>query len=127
MHESVLALGVVRELEKALRGLPGVGRVKILVGELQRLDQEVFRGYLDEFLREAGLYIEYELVVERAVLRCLSCGNGWTLEDIGLPEDVRELVHFFPEALYAYVSCPSCGSRLLEVSTGRGLRVVVEG
>ncbi len=122
VHEWALAEAVA----EYVKGVAGEGCVKIVVslGELQAVDEEVFRFALNEILKELGLRIK-ELIIEReeCVLRCRRCGHTWRLSDLSLDEGVREAIHFVPEVVHSYVKCPKCGSRDFEVIRGRGVWV----
>jgi hydrogenase nickel incorporation protein HypA/HybF len=41
----------------------------------------------------------------------------------GLDPDMRESIHFLPEAGHAFIRCPSCGSPDYAVTSGRGVYI----
>ncbi len=127
MHEWALAEAVALALSRYAKQA-GIGRLKRLVlglGELQAVDREVFELALGESLKLHGLEVEsYELVTEEALFECRACGFSWGLGDLALSDEVREAIHFLPEAAYAYVRCPRCGSPDFSVARGRGIRIL---
>lgn len=127
MHEWALAEAVSLALSKYLKQ-SGVTRVKRLVlglGELQSIDKEVLEFALSETLKLHGLEVqEYELATEEAQFECRSCGLRWRLAELGLQDEVREAIHFLPEAVYSYVRCPRCGSPDFSILAGRGLSIL---
>ncbi len=127
MHEWALAEAVALALSSYAKRA-GIGRVKRLVlglGELQAVDREVFELALGESLKLYGLEVEsYELVTEEAFFECKACGFSWGLGELALSDEVREAIHFLPEAAYAYVRCPRCGSPDFSIVRGRGVRIL---
>lgn len=127
MHEWALAEAValaVYNYAKQYR----VNRLKRLtlgLGELQTIDREVFELALAEALKLYGLEVrEYEFVIEEALFECRACGFSWELKKLKLSEEVREAIHFLPEAAYAYIRCPRCGSPDFSIVRGRGLSIL---
>lgn len=126
MHEWAIANAIIREIERSIRSSPNIRRVRIVLGELQNIDEAVLRQYLDMMMGEVAPGVEYEIDHEEAVFECLRCGYRWTLRDVNLSDEEREAIHFVPEAVHAYVRCPKCGSRDYRVVKGRGVRLVYE-
>lgn len=127
MHESVIALGIVREIDKYVRisGSPAI--IKVVLGELQNVDEVVLNEYLRMYLEEQGLSdVKYMFEWEKARFRCSVCSYEWSLDELELTESEREAIHFLPEAIYTYVKCPRCGSKVYEVLAGRGVRIIIE-
>jgi hydrogenase nickel incorporation protein HypA/HybF len=130
MHEWALAEAVAKAVEELAAESGRVGCVEVVLGELQGVDEEVFRFALEELLgslREGrGVSVECVRVTrEEAVFRCRACGHEWRLGEWGLGEEFREAVHFVPEVVHSYYSCPRCGSRDFEIVRGRGVEVRV--
>jgi len=130
MHEWALAEGVVSTaLKEAEKGqLKKIARIKVKIGELQQIDNELFKSLLEDVLRvedarvrEAKL--EYE--TEEAILKCRVCGHEWPFSDSKkeLSEEDAELIHFIPEMAKVYLRCPQCKSPDFEVVKGRGVWV----
>jgi len=126
LHEWALAEAVVLSLSQYLRevGWGRVSRVVVSLGELQAVDREVFEFALKELANLYSVDIgRFELVEEEASFECRSCGFRWRLKDLELPDEVREAIHFLPEAAYAYLRCPRCGSADFILASGRGVKL----
>mgnify|MGYP000073556311 FL=1 len=140
MHEWGIAESIVRAvLEYAEgEGIKRVWEVVISVGELSQLDLEVLR-YAAETLSK-GTPLEgavFKFDEEEARFKCNRCGWEWGFEDIksSIEEKVgvrvRDLeggndlpIHYMPELIYTYASCPKCGSSDFEVVSGMGVKIV---
>jgi hydrogenase nickel incorporation protein HypA/HybF len=124
MHEWALAEAVLDSVRGEAAGRR-VLRVVLRLGELQRIDPEVFLGGLQTLA--AGTPLEaaaFPIETEPARLACLACGREWSLRELSLEdEEQKEAIHFLPEALHAYLRCPGCGSPDLRVKSGRGLTI----
>ena len=103
-----------------------VKTVSVRVGELAQFDLRVIRELLTELkkgtpLEDARVHVR----LEKAKVRCLSCKKQWTFRDIvgPLPNEDKEVVHFFPELLSTYSRCPSCHKNYLEIEEGRSVRI----
>jgi len=125
LHEWAIAEAIAREVEANI-GKAKVRRVKVVLGELQNIDLEVLKQYLEMMLSDIAPNVEVKYEVEDAVFKCRRCGYTWTLADSNLSEEEREAIHFVPEAVRAYVKCPKCSSPDFEVLQGRGVRLVFE-
>lgn len=125
MHEWAVAEAIAKELEENL-GKARVRRIKVILGELQSIDLEVLRQYLEIMLNDIAPNVEVEYKVEDAVFKCRRCGHTWNLASSSLREEEREAIHFVPEAVRAYVKCPRCSSPDFEVVQGRGVRLLFE-
>ncbi|AEM38119.1 hydrogenase expression/synthesis HypA [Pyrolobus fumarii 1A] len=100
-----------------------VEEVVVYLGELQNADREVIESYLKRLAPEIAPGVRVRSEVEKARFRCRVCGSEWSLQDLDLDEDIREAVHFVPEAIYSFAKCPRCGSRDFEIVSGRGVRL----
>ncbi len=126
VHEWALAEGVCKYVASVAKG-KRLRRVRIALGELQSIDENVFRFALTELLKTQGFEVDedvVEFVARYAVLQCRRCGHSWGLGETGLSEEEREAVHFIPEVIHAYTSCPKCGSRDFEVVEGRSVEIL---
>ena len=131
MHEWALADAVIEEVKKYVDPAKGqrVKRVVLLFGELQAVDREVFAQGLADLLRtdpmaESMPPDAFTIETEPATFRCRSCRHGWPLASVeGLSEDTRESIHFVPETVHAFVSCPACSSSDFEIEDGRGVTI----
>lgn len=123
VHEWALAESILDYLARS--GKSRFRKVIIRVGALQSIDLEILTFGLQELSKERGLVIEEVSFDHIPVsLRCNSCGYEWSMSPDEFQEDVREAVHFVPEAVYAYVRCPRCGSRDFAIVRGRGIEGV---
>ncbi len=125
MHEWAIAEAISREVEANLEKAR-IRRVKVILGELQNIDLDVLKQYLEMMLRDVAPNVEIDYETEEAVFKCRRCGYTWTLADSSLSEEEREAIHFVPEAVRAYVKCPKCSSPDFEVLRGRGVRLIFE-
>lgn len=124
MHEWALAEAVLESVRGHAAGRR-VLKVVLRMGELQRIEREVFLSGLEALAAgteiDAGLF---EIEAERAQLSCLGCGGRWSLEELSpIDGNQAEAVHFVPEALHAYLRCPRCGGPDLHVESGRGVTI----
>ncbi|MCS7107582.1 MAG: hydrogenase/urease maturation nickel metallochaperone HypA [Acidilobaceae archaeon] len=126
MHELALAEAIVSALVSEVAKGQRVNKVVVLLGELQNLDREAMEQYLEAGLKEANLNVRMEIKQEEASFRCRRCGASWRLSEARISPEEREAIHYLPEAVYAYVRCPSCASHDYEVVSGRGARVLLE-
>lgn len=135
MHEMALADAVVttaiREGER--NGLSRITEVVVRIGELQRIDREVFAFALQQVLpaaepRIAG--VRFRIESEAALFRCRPCGRSFGTGDTAGPggHDEEEAIHFVPELAHAFLRCPDCASPDFEVVRGRGVGIeAIEG
>ena len=127
MHEWALAESVVETVKHHLeeRDSPKLRSVTLLFGELQNIDQEIFREGLENLLIGEGFdSAVFHVEQEKAVFRCNRCESQWGLQDRSdLEEDEREAIHFMPEAAHVYMRCPGCSSPDFRVEKGRGVLV----
>ncbi len=123
MHEWALAEAVVKTVFKVKEkeNLKTIENVKIVIGELQEIEEEIFRFALKEILKENNMKIPVEIKKERALLRCRKCGYEWNYQGKNLNQDEKETIHFLPELATAYLKCPRCKSPDFEIVKGRGV------
>jgi hydrogenase nickel incorporation protein HypA/HybF len=126
MHEWALAEAVVETAKKAAKHekMKKVTGIKVRLGELQHIEQEIFASALEAILKQAKTPLEdadVELEVEKARFHCRVCAQEWDLTGAGLDEDTAEAIHFLPEMAHVYMRCPGCGSPDFSVVKGRGL------
>jgi hydrogenase nickel incorporation protein HypA/HybF len=128
MHEWALAEAVISTLVETSKKekVKEITEVKIKIGELQQIDEEIFKFALKEMtqsqyslLRKTKIKIEKE----SAILKCRVCGNEWHFgsQSKKLTEEESESIHFIPEAAYIYIRCPRCKSPDFEIIKGRGV------
>ena len=124
MHEWALAEAIVDYVLKVSGDRRMFKRIIIRLGELQSIDEEVLRFSINEIMRSEEIVVK-ELKFEKdpAIFRCRNCGHEWGLKDMEMGEEVKELIHFVPEAVHTYFKCPKCGSRDFDIVRGRGVYV----
>jgi hydrogenase nickel incorporation protein HypA/HybF len=134
MHEWALAEAVVATAVRVAErdGLSHIREIEIRIGELQQIERDVFEFALrhvlppgDPMLSEVSFAIQ----TEPAELHCRACEHEWLLGDslAGLPEEQREAVHFLPETVHVYVTCPRCESLDFDIIRGRGVSLASIG
>jgi len=128
MHEWALAEGVITtSLEAAEKeGLTTIDKIVVKIGELQRIDPEVFRTALDSVMPPADSRLRstaIELETEPVVFECRPCRTRFGSDEAtqGLSEDESEAIHFIPELAHSFLSCPRCKSPDFQVIGGRGV------
>lgn len=127
MHEWSLAEAIlkssVKEAEK--RNLKKLLEVKIVLGDLQGIEEEIVKFGLESFKK--GTIAEeanFIFIKEDAAFQCRNCQHAWNLKDMNLnDETIRESIHFVPEVVHSFVRCPACGSPDFEVVKGRGIYI----
>ncbi len=128
MHEWALAEAVIATAieESRKEGVKEITEIKLMIGELQQMELEIFQFALDEITKahdELLTNVKIEMETEPAIFRCRVCGHGWDFDEARLSEEEGEAVHFAPEVAHAYVRCPSCKSPDFEVIQGRGVLI----
>jgi hydrogenase nickel incorporation protein HypA/HybF len=123
MHEWALAEAVITAASEVAEkeGLREVTEVRIGVGELQQVDQEVFEFALSQLKKDEFKGAKFKIEKVRAKLSCRGCSHTWTFASESLDESAKEAIHFVPEVAHAYLKCPRCGSPDFEVLEGRGI------
>ncbi|HDN17862.1 hypothetical protein DRN93_05440 [archaeon] len=124
MHEWALAEAVIRAVqEKTEKDVwRRVKSIYVEVGELQQIDLDTFTDALNTIGNSIG-DIKFVVRVKRAKFKCRRCGYSWSMKEVDLDEEIQEIVHFVPEALYSFFKCPECGSRDYNLMEGRGVWV----
>jgi hydrogenase nickel incorporation protein HypA/HybF len=127
MHEWALAEAVVSSVDRIVKEHDGrrVLSVVLRVGELQRIEMEVFQQGLSIHLEDRPYGFEvFHFETDPASFRCNRCGFEWLLESVkDLGADELEAIHFLPEAAHVYMRCPDCGSPDFQFRAGRGVRI----
>ena len=127
MHEWALAEAVVFTALKTAKkkGLKKITEIKIKLGELQQIDEVIFKSALKEIIQSRNLRdVKIELEEEKAILKCRVCGERWPFKEAmkELNEEESESLHFLPETAHSFIKCPKCGSPDFEI-IGRGISV----
>jgi len=128
MHELVIVSGIIDALMNlSERENRRIRSFTVSVGELASFDKNLIDSLIRELRKGTPLEdAEYRLVIEKAEVRCRTCSHISGFNDLIMPlkEDEREMIHFLPELVSSFTQCPSCGSRDLEIESGRGIKVV---
>lgn len=127
MHEWSLAEAILKtsieEAEK--RNLEKLIEVKIVLGELQGIEEEIVKFGLDNL--KGGTIAEEAVFVflkEEATFKCRNCQNIWMLKEVNLNDhSTKECIHFVPEVVHSFLRCSNCGSPDFEVVNGRGIYI----
>ena len=130
MHEWALAESIlVAALEAAEKEkLKTITEIKIGIGELQQIEQDIFEFALEEIIKSyEGKLEKVKISIEtiKSTLQCKSCKHSWKFSDMKkkLSEDEGEAIHFIPEVAFVHTRCPKCGSPDFEITTGRGVSI----
>jgi len=123
MHEWALAEAVISTTLKIAeeKGLKEVIELKVKIGELQQIDQEIFEFALSQLRSPMLKNAKFSLETVKAELKCRVCNHKWKFSTKNMDEDVSEFIHFVPEIAHTYLKCPKCGSPDFEILTGRGV------
>lgn len=130
MHEWALAEAIVKLIEhRALEdGVNRLNCIEIVLGKLQQIDEEIFLYAFKELLNvlknEKNIeVVEYRLAREDPEFKCNRCGLTWSFDTNTVSSDELEMIHFIPETIHSFVSCPHCGSHDFEITRGRGISI----
>lgn len=130
MHEWALAESILTAaLESAEKEkLKKITEIKISIGELQQIEQDIFEFSLNEIIKTQGEKlkdVKIKIETEKSTLKCKSCENTWKFSDMKkkLNKDESEAIHFIPEVAFVHTRCPKCGSPDFEITTGRGVSI----
>ncbi|MEM3577307.1 MAG: hydrogenase nickel incorporation protein HypA [Candidatus Bathyarchaeia archaeon] len=123
MHEWALAESVISTISQIAEkeGLKEVSEVKIVVGELQQVELDIFEFALSQLKKPEFENTKFSIKISKAQLKCRVCGHKWNFEKESLSRDNAEAIHFLPEVAHTYIRCPKCGSPDFEVLQGRGV------
>lgn len=123
MHEWALAEAVVTAASEIAEkeGLKEITLVRIKVGELQQVDQDILEFALSQLKAARLKKAEFVIETEKAKMKCRFCGRNWSFGEEKLDETALEAIHFVPEIAHTYIKCPKCGSPDFEILEGRGV------
>lgn len=125
MHEWALAESVVKTVMD--NSLFKNKKVKVIIGQLQSIDEEVFDLAIREVMKQKDFIFDFVIETRKVEFKCLSCGNVFGLADIGInDEDEKENIHFIPEMVKAFGRCPKCKSIDFEIINGRGVSLSLD-
>jgi hydrogenase nickel incorporation protein HypA/HybF len=129
MHEWALAESILTAAVEAAEKekLKKIKEIKITIGELQQIEQEIFKFALDEILKTQRQLKDVKIIIEieKSTLKCNNCDNYWKFSDMQkkLSKDESEAIHFLPEVTFVHSRCPKCGSPDFEITKGRGISI----
>ena len=130
MHEWALAESILTAALEAAdkEKLKKITEIKINIGELQQIEQDIFEFSLNEIIRAQGgklKGVKIKIETEKSNLKCKNCEHTWNFSDMKkkLNEDESEAIHFIPEVAFVHTRCPKCGSPDFEITTGRGVSI----
>jgi hydrogenase nickel incorporation protein HypA/HybF len=129
MHEWALAESILTAAVEAAEKekLKKITEIKIAIGELQQIEQDIFQFALDEIIKtqEKLKNVKIKIETEQSTLKCKNCEHNWKFSDMKkkLSEDESEAIHFIPEVAFVHTRCPKCGSPDFEITTGRGVSI----
>ncbi len=130
MHEWALAESVISAtLEAAEKEkLKKITEIKITIGEIQQIEQDIFEFALAQIIKEQGTKLKnakIKIDIEKSTLKCKNCENIWSFYDMKkkLSKDESESIHFIPEIVLVHSRCPKCGSPDFEILNGRGVKI----
>ncbi|PNX47871.1 MAG: hydrogenase nickel insertion protein HypA [Thermoplasmata archaeon M8B2D] len=129
MHEWALAESVLTAAIEAAEKekLKKITEIKIAIGELQQIEEDIFKFALDEITKneEKLKNVKITIKTEKSTLKCKNCENTWNFSDMKkkLNKDESEAIHFIPEVAFVHTRCPKCKSPDFEIIAGRGVSI----
>lgn len=128
MHEWSLAQAIVEYSTNLMkeRRISRASEIVIKVGEIQNIDMEILNSALKGMLKGTPFEgVNFVYKVDEAILKCNKCGKEFSYRETldALDEEEREAIHFIPEIIHIFVSCPRCGSKDFSIKKGRGIFV----
>ena len=130
MHEWALAESILTAAVEAAEKekLKRITEIKIDIGELQQIEQDIFEFALDEIIKSQGdklKNIKIKIETVKSNLRCKNCDHTWKFSDMKKKLDANEseAIHFIPEVAFVHTRCPRCGSPDFEITSGRGVSI----
>jgi len=131
MHEWALAESILTSALGAAdkEKLKTITEIKICIGELQQIEQDIFKFALDEIIKSQDdklKNVKVSIETQKSTLKCKSCEHTWKFSDIikKLNKDESEAIHFIPEVTFVHSRCPKCGSPDFEIMSGRGVSIL---
>ena len=130
MHEWALAESILSAAVEAAEKekLKTITEIKISIGELQQIEQDIFEFALQEIIKSQDnklKNVKISIETEQSTLKCKNCEHTWNFSDMKkkLNEDESEAIHFIPEVAFVHTRCPKCGSPDFEITKGRGVSI----
>ena len=130
MHEWALAESILTAAVEVANKekLKKITKIQITIGELQQIEQDIFKFALDGIIKEQRdklKDVKIQIKIETSSLKCKSCGITWSFKEMQkkLNEDESEAIHFIPEVAFVHARCPKCKSPDFEIEKGRGVSI----
>ncbi|UCH71503.1 MAG: hydrogenase nickel incorporation protein HypA [Thermoplasmatales archaeon] len=130
MHEWALAESIINTTIEAadIEKLKKIIELKISMGELQQIEQDIFEFALNEIIKSQNNKLKDVKIIietERSILKCKNCGHKWNFSYMKnkLSGDESEAIHFIPEVAFVHTRCPKCESPDFEITKGRGVTI----
>ena len=130
MHEWALAESILTAAVEVANKekLKKITKIEITIGELQQIEQDIFKFVLDGIIKEQSgklKDVKIQIKIEASSLKCKSCGTTWSFKEMQkkLNEDESEAIHFIPEVAFVHARCPKCKSPDFEIEKGRGVSI----
>ncbi len=131
MHEWALAEAVITTALNVAKkeNITKITSVTVQLGELQQINEEIFRYALDELVelhKKHFSKVTIDIIIEKTGLQCNHCGYTWLFESVKdfLEDDEAEAIHFIPEVAFVHTRCPHCSSPDFRITQGRGVSLV---
>jgi len=123
MHEWALAEAVIAATSEIAEkeGLKKITEVKIRVGELQQIEQDILETALAQLKTDKFKNTTFKMENVKAEFKCRVCEHRWVFDKEKVDRDTAEAIHFIPEIAHTYIRCPKCGSPDFEIVEGRGV------
>ena len=123
MHEWALAESIISaSLEIADKEeFTKITEVKIKLGDLQQIEKSILNFALSQLTPSKLTKTKFTIESLSAKFECRVCSNTWFFNKGKLNPDKSEAIHFVPELVHTYVTCPSCNSPDFSILQGRGV------
>src|SRR4030067_3324756 len=109
MHEWALAEAVVTaasEIDEK-QHLKEIIEVRIKVGQLQQIDDEIFKFALEQVKTVEFKNTIFRVESAKATLKCRSCNKKWFFDKDELDENTAESIPILREIAHTYISSPT--------------------
>ncbi len=136
VHEYSVAEGIVLAIKKLKEAndLGEISEAVISVGNLAQIDREVLHELLKILSDEYGLgTVKFLINEEESKFECNHCGFSWGWSQVK-NEIMRELcgdvsdcdnpVHFIPDLVNVFMSCPNCKSQDFKIVSGYDVKLL---
>ena len=134
MHEWAISQNLLNHaLAKASEeGASRIRSITVEVGELGQIDLDILRFALGQ-LKKGTMAESAAIEVTRTEARfsCRRCGHEWAFSETR-KQLISEMgqdnpVHYVPDFIYSFMHCPRCDSPDFDITSGRDIRISMEG